>query len=299
MFLKLKPVSQTVVFVIGITLLLPALQAIAVETSPNIDPDAPFSGQPQGMNPGEILKQREVRKAPDLSVTGPEAKAQAIALVDWAAEASVDQDDLVRRTVAQARENEAIVMALCEHAMGARETDYSRALVTLALIGEMRSKNGVGCLEKIVSLDLPDKGTVVEGEILERTALEILQAKAIDGLAYFGDKQTDEMVLKAVADHPSLIVRAEAIAAFLWNHKDDRDARRQLQKYVRKGEEIYIDRVVRVEGEKAETFNPKLEAYLKAHPEVMPPAPEQLKADDDRLLPAPPDFGNDREGIQK
>jgi len=298
MFPKLKQVSRTTVFVTGLALLLPALQTMAVETSPNLDPDAPFSGQPQGLKPAEILKQREVRKAPDLTVTGPEARAQAIALVDWAADASVDQDDMVRRTVAQARDNEAIVRALCEHAMRARETDHSRALVTLALIGEMRSKHGVGCLEKIVALDLPEQGTVVEGEILERTALEILQAKAIDGLAYFGDGKTDEMVLKTIAEHPSRIVRAEAIAAFLWNHKDNRDTRRQLQKYVRKDEQIYIDRVVRVEGEKAETFNPKLEAYLKAHPEVAPPVPEQIKADDDRLLPDPPDFGNDREGTR-
>ncbi len=299
MILKLKRATHVTVFVIGLALLFSALHTQAIETKPNIDPDAPFSGLPDGMPPGKILKQREARKMPDLSATGSEAKTQAIALVDWAANASVEQDELVRRMAAEAGDNEDIVRALCEHALRARETDHSRALVTLALIGEMRSKYGIGCLEKVVSLDLPVKGTVVEGEVLERTALEILQAKAIDGLAYFGDKQTDELVLRVISDHPSGIVRAEAIAAYIWNHKDNRDTRRQLQKHVRKGEEIHLDRVVRVGGEKAESFNPKLEAFLKAHPEVIPPAPEPRKAEEDMLLPNPPDFGIDREDIQK
>ena len=60
-----------------------------------------------------------------------------------------------------------------------------------------------------------------------------------------------------------------------------------------KGEERYIDQVIREEGESAASFNSKLEAYLKAHPDVAPPAPEGQrqeygKADDSPNPGAPP-----------
>ncbi len=268
---------------------------LATETNPKVDPTEPSTGQRAGPSPSELRRQEPARKVPQLGGSGAEARRQALALVDWAAVATPEEDDLVRRTVESGGDNPLIAEALCEHALEQRETDHSRALVTLALLGEMRSRHAADCLERVVSLPLPVEGTVVEGEILERTALEILQAKAIDGLAFLGDAGTDERVLKTVADHPSRIVRAEAIAAYLWNHESSDEARRELRKFIRPGEEIFLDRVVRVAGERAESFNPKLEAFLKAHPELIPPPPERRERAEDRALPAPPDFEHPRE----
>jgi hypothetical protein len=85
-------------------------------------------------------------------------------------------------------------------------------------------------------------------------------------------------VTEIIANHPSKIVRAEAINAYLWNHEDSDDARKFLSQYVRKDELILLDRVRRKTGENAESFNRKLDEFLKRHPEVVPPPPEKLEA---------------------
>jgi hypothetical protein len=154
----------------------------------------------------------------------------------------------------------------------------------------MQSRFAEDCLTRFVSQPLPEKGTVVEGEILEQTALATLQAKAIDGLAYLGTPSATAVVLKMVGGHPSRIVRAEAIAAYLWNQKDSAEARRTLAPLVRENERVFLDRIVRKSGESAETFNPKLDAYLKAHPELIPPAPVQRKIEENETRPKPPRF---------
>jgi hypothetical protein len=167
--------------------------------------------------------------------------------------------------------------AFCKEAFEAQPVDHSRALVVLSLIGEARSKHGEECLVRFMALPFPDKGTVVDGEILEQTALATLQAKAIDGLAYLRSDTADKLVFEAVAKHPSRIVRAEAIAAYLWNHDDTDRAKEALKPYVQKDEVIFLDRVVKREGEPKESFNKKLDAYLKLHSDLKPPAPEKAQ----------------------
>lgn len=289
MFFVIKSPARRIVVALAVTAVA-VWQVSAGELKPEVEKTEPAAEEPAGARPSELLEQRPKRPAPELTGDGATALKQAMAFVEWAAEATAGEDDLVREAVARGRDNAAIVEALCEHVYTVREVDHSRALVTLSLLGEMRSRYAVKCLAKVVSLPLPEKGTVVEGEIIERTALEILQAKAIDGLAYFNDRETDELVLKAVAENPSRIVRAEAVAAYLWNHQDSDEARRNLSRYVRSDEKIFLDRVVRGRGEKAESFNPKLEAFLKAHPELMPPPPEQREVEPDDQLPKPPKF---------
>ena len=106
----------------------------------------------------------------------------------------------------------------------------------------------------------------------------MLQAKAIDGLAYLRNPEADNEVLRAAGKHPSRIVRAEAIDAYLWNHQDSAEAKATLARYVRPDEKVFLDRVRRGDGEGAEQFNPKLAQFLKAHPELAPPKPEIAKS---------------------
>ena len=100
--------------------------------------------------------------------------------------------------------------------------------------------------------------------------------KLAHGLAYMRGAATDREVLWAVGKHPSRIVRAEAIEGYLWNHNDSTEARATLLKYVQPRERIFVDRVRREPTEEAATFNRKLAAFLKAHPEAVAPAPKQI-----------------------
>ena len=253
-------------------------------------PKPPETTAPAGARPNEIVKQLATQKPPALAGTGADATKSVAAFVDWAAASTSDQADLVRRAVAEAGRSAEIMGAFCEEAFAAQREDHSRALVVLALVGEARSKFGEECLARFLAIPFPEKGTVVDGEILEQTALGTLQAKAIDGLAYLKSDSGDKLVFEAIAKHPSRIVRAEAIAAYLWNHDNSDKAKEALKPYVRKDELIFLDRVTRVEGEKKESFNRKLAAYLKAHPEVRPPAPTKAQPGKKPTVGEPPAF---------
>jgi hypothetical protein len=253
-------------------------------------PTPPGTTAPAGARPSEIVKQLATQKPPALAGTGADAKKSVAAFVDWAAASTSEQADLVRRAVAEAGRNPDIMAAFCEEAFAAEREDHSRALVVLALVGEARSKYGEECLGKFMALPFPEKGTVVDGEIVEQTALATLQAKAIDGLAYLKSDSGDRMVFEAISKHPSRIVRAEAIAAYLWNHDGSDRAKEALKPYVHKDELIFLDRVTRVEGEKKESFNRKLAAYLKAHPEARPPAPAKAQPVKKPTVGEPPAF---------
>jgi|RhiMetdeSRZDD1v2_1073273.scaffolds.fasta_scaffold175713_3 hypothetical protein len=246
---------------------------------------APQSPQPPITRPSELDKARLEFKPPSLAVTGTEAAQAARAFIDWAGASTVRQREEVRRLISEARENRDVAAAFCDEAFRAVEADHSRAILVLSLLGEMRSPVGEDCLRKVLHQPFPENGTLAHGEIVEQTAVGMLQAKAVDGLAYLRSAKADEEVLWAVAKHPSRIVRAEAIAAYLWNHNDSADARAVLQKYVRRDEAIFLDRLRREPEESAEVFNRKLGVFVKAHPELAPPPPKRA---DRKKRPQPP-----------
>src|SRR5262249_9858626 len=66
---------------------------------------------------------------------------------------------------------------------------------------------------------------------------------------------------------------AEAIEAYLWNHGHTASARQTVLGVVRPGESIFVDRIRRDDGESAATFDPKVDAFLLSHPELVPPPP--------------------------
>jgi transposase len=49
---------------------------------------------------------------------------------------------------------------------------------------------------------------------------------------------------------------------------------------VRKGEERILDRPMRAPGDTGGSVNKKLQAYLEAHPEIVPPEPVRLPPKD-------------------
>ena len=242
------------------------------------DEKPPQANQPAGPPPSSILAGRTLHNPPALSATGGDVSRAVAAFIDWAGASLPEEHEDGRKALEAARGNKDVVKAFADEITKAQQTDHSRALLALALLGELRSPDAEQFLREFVNQPFPTEGhKTTEGEIIEQTALGTLQAKAIDGLAYLNSPGANEEVLTQVSKHPSIIVRSEAISAYLWNQKDKEAARRTLLQRVLKGEERYIDQITRVEGERAGSFNPKLEAYLKAHPEVVPPAPEYEK----------------------
>jgi hypothetical protein len=231
---------------------------------------APETKTAGGPSPSEILKQYKLHSPPPLT-----SRSDVPRFLDWAGASHVDEREDVRNAIAAGSKKE-VVQALINEVERAKTLDHPRALLALALLGETRSPEAQMFFGEFARRPLPTEGTVIEGEIIEQTRAAQLQAKAVDGLAYANNESSNQVMTEIIANHPSKIVRAEAINAYLWNHGDSPEARTRLSQYVRKDEQILIDRVRRTTGETAESFNRKLDAFLKQHPEVRPPQPETL-----------------------
>ncbi|HMI87763.1 MAG TPA: hypothetical protein VK550_26940 [Polyangiaceae bacterium] len=220
------------------------------------------------------------RNPPALTGTGTQARDNAKAFLSWAGRAAFSQKEEARAIIKSVRDNADIINAIAEEARLAQRVDHGRVLVALALLGETGSPLAIEHLRSWLWQPLPTTGEVVEGEIAERTALEMLEAKAVSGLAYIKDPTAEKEVLRAVAEHPSFHVRAEAAACYRGNHGDTAATLAALAPYVRKGEERILDRPMRSPGDPGGSVNKRLQAYLAAHPEIVPPEPVSLPPKD-------------------
>jgi hypothetical protein len=254
--------------------------------------ERPISTDPAGASPSILYRERILHQAPILIGTGAEAQRNAMAFLDWASFSTEDEREDARRALAEAQGNREIAQAFCDEANRTYREDFSRAQVALALLGEMRSTTGEACMNTLLAQPLPTKGTEVEGEIVEQTQLAMLQAQAVEGLAWLRSSSGDEAVLRAAGGNPHVVVRAAAVNAYLWNHGDTTEAKQTVLRYVRTTEAIFVDRVRREPGESATSFNAKLATFRKAHPELEAPAPERLSVEpktdpETRPVPAP------------
>ena len=257
-------------------------QALTTKAAAGSTDNGPTTTVPAGPSPSELLKGYKLHAPPSLATAGDVPR-----FIAWAGTAHTDEQDDGRKLLIGASSNKAVVEGFIKEIEGAQSADPSRALLALGLLGEMKSPAAESYLRDFATRALPREGTVIEGEIIEQTQRAQLQGKAADGLAYLNSDTSNKALMDLIANHPSRIVRAEAINAYLWNHGDGADARKRLSQVVRKDEVIFIDRVRRVTGETADTFNPKLEAFLKQHPEAVPPAPTKLAAKSNPRRPLP------------
>lgn len=229
---------------------------------------APSAQHAPGPRPSERLRQYQMHAPPALASAG-----QVAPFLDWAGASHADERADVHAVIAASANRPEVVQALIDEVERVQAVDLSRALLALAMLGETRTAAAEAYFTEFAWRPLPQTGTVVEGEILEQTQAAQLQAKAIDGLAYRNTDSANQQVMAIIAKHPSRIVRAEAINAYLWNRGDSDEARQALAHVVRKDEQVFLDRVRRVPGEPASVFNAKLARFLQRHPELTPPVP--------------------------
>ena len=252
----------------------------------------PKATESPGLAPQSIIRSHKLHQAPALTGTGAAAQESVQHFIDWASASYTSESEDVYKALSAARENRAIVEAFCGEVSRSVMSDYSRTLVTLGLLGAMKSPLGSECLVKFLHRPFPTQGTVIDGEVVEQTAMGMLQGKALDGLAFLRSPEGDKEVFWAVREHPSRVVRAEAINAYLWNHGDSAEAKATLSRYVRPDEKVFLDRVRRGEGEGAKQFNPKLDAFLKEHPDLVAPNPvkgtTERKGEGTKANPNPP-----------
>ncbi len=236
----------------------------------------PSASKPSHTPPAEILKGYVLHKPPALAGTG-DARRSVNEFLNWAAGSLPAEREDGRSVIAAASGNDDIARALVVAAEHAIATDHSRALVALSVLGELRNPTAMVYLAGLVRRPPPRTGTVVNGEIVEASALAQLQAKAVHGLAYARTPQTDQFVVDVAAKHSLKHVRAEAIRALLWNNPND--GRRLLSQAIRDEDRILLDRVEHVlPDDEPGSFNKRLESFVAKYPQLQPPPPKRALA---------------------
>ena len=229
--------------------------------------------EPLGPRPVLTPVPRTLHAPPPLNATGTAAQAQAHAFVDWAAGSVLAEEQDVRNALDGARNNADIVRAFAIEVVNGRREDRSRAVVALSLLGSMRSIVAQQFLIDFVRLPLPTEGFVgshgglSENEPVEATSLAMLQTLAVDGLGLIGTSTANQEVVRVAAEHPSRIVRAEAIRATIASR--GAAGRSELESRVRAEDRYLLDRFENRNTD-GSTFDERLRTYLAAHPSPAP-----------------------------
>jgi hypothetical protein len=249
------------------------------EPAPSVRSRAPEARHQAAPRPSELQAEARRTPVPPLQQDGDVGK-----FLDWLGGAQASEMEEARGAIQRAGDNEQVLLALTREVERTELVDSTRALVALALIGEMRTPPAVLVLVRFVNRPFPTQGSVVDGQIVEQVRLAKLQAKAVQGLAYANTPISNAAVKKVIKEHPSRAVRAEAINSYLWNHGDSEEAKQELIYSVRPEDKLLLDRVRR-STESPEEFNRKLTAFLQKHPEAIAPIPIQTS----QPSPTPPE----------
>jgi hypothetical protein len=216
------------------------------------------------------------RGLPAPVVAGVSIRASVREFIRRASISTPDEHEQIRAMIAASSSNREVAKELGRSVFANRTRDYSYTLTALGILGELRHPEGQKALTKFVALPLPETGHMVDGEITERATLEKLQMKAVDGIAYARTPEGDRETLRIAGLNPSRAVRAEAIAAYLYNHQNSADARASLLAVVRPDEKIFLDRPSFVPGMSGDAFNAQVARYLRLHPELRASDPGHL-----------------------
>jgi len=104
--------------------------------------EPPRSSEPAiAARPSEQDKARAAVKAPALNVSEQEAAKAAVAFLDWAGASTAGQREEIRRMLEQASQYKAVAAAFCDEANRTAESDFTRSLLALSVLGEMRSQS--------------------------------------------------------------------------------------------------------------------------------------------------------------
>ncbi len=211
------------------------------------------------------------------------------AFILWASGSSKKEREVVRTQIVNAKSKGKISDGLFERFYKVEQKDFSKAVIILAIIGELRTPEAIEPLYKIATATVPPRSADAHNQLEETDRVEMLATKAVEGLAYFNTPNTDELVRKIIATHPSRTVRATAINAYLYNKRDSKEAKEQLRGIIQKGDENRLDATRLIANQKSANFNQKAAEFYSKYPEHNAKLPTIGKENSiqDKELPKP------------
>lgn len=152
-----------------------------------------------------------------------------------------------------------------------------RRLVVLGILGEMKRSDAAAQLREVVWAPLPPADS--QGDMLTaRDFEEMVQVKAVQGLAYLATPQADAAVREVIKDHEALHVRVSAIDAYMWNHGDSPETAAELYRLLPADLHLYVERPRFHRGMDREEFMRKLRVWQEkwgSRPESAPASAQE------------------------
>lgn len=149
---------------------------------------------------------------------------------------------------------------------------YEKRLTVIGILGELRRGDALAPLHDVVWAALPAVESTPEA-LTQRDVEEMIQAKAVQGLAYVATPIADETVRDVIVNHESLHVRVSAIDAYMWNHGDSRETADELYGLLPAEMHPYVERPRFHRDMDPEEFSRRLEAWRQkwvTEPELTP-----------------------------
>ena len=223
----------------------------------------------------------EDRSASSKSSSGKAFEASRLRQVvaDLPAKASVDQVELalydvlpqvyratnqdlpvVTEVVAKLREQPGAVEAIARQYDQLPAEALEHRLVVLGMLGEMKRPDAMAQLRQVVWAPLPPADSQAD-KLTARDVEEMVQVKAVQGLAFLGTPQADAEVREVIAKHEALHVRVSAIDAYMWNHGDRKETAAELYRLLPAELHPYVERPRFQSGQDAAEFTRRLRAW--------------------------------------
>jgi len=202
--------------------------------------------------------------------------------ISWAGRSDSAGHLRAREEILKTREDSTIIASLFDRFESSRTNDLGTSLIILGMIGEMKNPRSLERFATLLKEPLPEEVEVLDAGLNERDLTEMIAAKAVECAAYLRTPVSDSLTMWAIQHHPSVVVRAAAIDAYLWNHGDSTEAKERLKLLLSPAERPFLDRVRRSSAGTPEAFNAGLERFYELHPEQLPP---KLKAGDQERRP--------------
>ena len=125
---------------------------------------SPSSSQIAEGKPTSRSPRSELHSPPRLEGSAESARKSVQAFLAWAGASTLEEEEDGRRVIERAQANPEIAKGLIEEFHTARQKDFSRALVVLAVLGELRNPAGEQFLLDLVHQPCPKRGLQREKE---------------------------------------------------------------------------------------------------------------------------------------
>ncbi len=192
---------------------------------------------------------------------------------------------VVADVVAQLREQPGAVEAIARQYRQLPAEALEHRLVVLGMLGEMKRSDAMAQLREVVWAPLPPADSQAD-KLTARDFEEMVQVKAVQGLAFLATPQADAAVREVIAKHEALHVRVSAIDAYMWNHGDRPETAAELYRLLPAELHPYVERPRFQRGQNAEEFTQRLRAW-------------QEKWGNQTRTQSPPDAAADHDGGEK